>query len=153
MNQLPLNAESLTFKLGISGTYWGKKPQYEILINDDLQAKKEISGSSNQVEYTEFTYLLKENEKFSLNIRLINKDSSDTILDNANGRIIKDLLLNIESIEIDGIELEFLKWTASKFVGDDSNKPKLDCCVNLGWNGTYSIELVSPFYLWLLENS
>jgi hypothetical protein len=27
----------------------------------------------------------------------------------------------------------------------------LDNCVNLGWNGTYTLKFASPFYIWLLE--
>lgn len=152
MNQPLPNVESLSFKIGISGTYWGKKPQYEILVNNDLQVSKEIAGQSNQIEYIEFQYNCAENSDFTLSINLVNKTDSDTVLDD-NKTIQKDMLLNIESIEIEGIELETLKWTASCFVADDPNKPNLYHCVNLGWNGSYKISMTSPFYLWLLENS
>ena len=61
------------------------------------------------------------------------------------------MLLNIESIEIDGIELGFIKWSESIFLPTDCDRPVLKTCVNLGWNGTYRLTLASPFYLWLLE--
>lgn len=150
MNQLQHNVESLAFKIGISGTYWGKKPQYEILINDNVLIKKEISGSNKELEYSEFNYDIEDN--FVITIRLTNKEDSDTILDETNTIILKDMLLNIESIEIEGIELEFLKWTASSFIPDDLKRPILKSCVNLGWNGSYQLPISSPFYLWLLEN-
>ena len=150
MNQLQHNVESLAFKIGISGTYWGKKPQYEILINDNVLIKKEISGSNKELEYSEFNYDIEDN--FVITIRLTNKEDSDTILDETNTIILKDMLLNIESIEIEGIELEFLKWTASSFTPDDLKRPILKSCVNLGWNGSYQLPISSPFYLWLLEN-
>lgn len=152
MNQPRLDFESLSFKIGISGTYWGKKPQYEILINDTVVAQKEISQESKKVEYTEFKFDIEEDKEFILSIRLTNKEDSDTVLDETNTVILKDMLLNIESIEIEDIELEFLKWTLSSFVPDDPKRPKLECCVNLGWNGSYKIVIGSPFYLWLLEN-
>lgn len=152
MNQPRLDSEVLSFKIGISGSYWGKKPQYEILINNDLQIKKEITGLSKQIEYAEFQYECEENKEFTLSIRLTNKEDTDTILDHDTGVILKDMILNIESIEIDGIELEYLKWTASNFFPDCKTRPELNSCVNLGWNGSYKITMFSPFYLWLLEN-
>ena len=62
------------------------------------------------------------------------------------------MLLNIDSIEIDEIDISELKWSASEFVADDPNRPTLQECVNLGWNGSYQLKFTSPFYLWLLEN-
>ena len=61
------------------------------------------------------------------------------------------MLLNIESVEIDEIDLGNLLFTA-KFIGDDPSRPVLDKCKHLGWNGAWTLEFASPFYIWLLEN-
>ena len=75
------------------------------------------------------------------------------------------LLLNIESIEVDEIDLRQMLWTHSEYkpqyplsyvkeqkkqgiLLEDTKKN----CVNLGWNGSWSISFTSPFYIWLLEN-
>ena len=152
MNQPQLDKETLVFKIGLSGTYWGKIPQYAVLIDDKIVQKGSIKNSPDLVEYIEFEQEFEETQEFDLSIRLTNKEESDTIMDESNTHILKDLLLNIVSIEVDGIELEILKWTESVFEPDDPKRPTLKHCVNLGWNGTYKIRMSSPFYLWLLEN-
>jgi hypothetical protein len=98
----------------------------------------------------EFSADVLEEQEHCLEIRLENKTNSDTI---ARGdEIVKDMLLNIDSIEIDEIDLGEVKWNKSEFVADDPNRPTLKNCVNLGWNGSYQLKFTSPFYLWLLEN-
>jgi len=148
MSQLLREVETLSFKIGLSGTYWGKFPQYSILIDDTIISQNSVTEPS----IIEFQYTLTNNSDFTLSIRLNNKEDADTELNESNTEIVKDMLLNIDSIEIDGIELEILKWSKSIFVPDDKNRPILDNCVNLGWNGTYKLTISSPFYLWLLEN-
>ena len=94
----------------------------------------------------------------------LNKTVYDTKLD-ANGNIVKDLLLNIDSIEIDEIDIGSLKWTASNYTPmypesytqhvlrtGQEIETELKNCVNLGWNGTWSLPFTSPVYIWLLEN-
>lgn len=154
MSQQP-NKEKLTFKIGLSGTYWDKKPQYSILINNEKVNSGFITTDNNQVSYIDFECELEEEQDHQLIIRLENKTDSDTVKNPTFGEpyiIEKDLLLNIVSIEIDFISLGNLLWSASKFVADDPNRPELTNCVNLGWNGSYILPFRSPFYLWLLEN-
>lgn len=152
--------ETLSFKIGLSATFWDKFPEYSILLNDVLIEKdffkSDIQPPGAQkispVKYIEFTIELEEESKNKLQIRLENKEDSDTVENADKTDIIKDMLLNVDSIEIDNIPLDSLLWSASKFIPDDADRPTLTQCVNLGWNGTYVIEFTSPFYLWLLEN-
>jgi len=75
------------------------------------------------------------------------------VIQNADKTAIeKDMLLHIRSIEIDEIDLGNLLWSKSQYVGDDVTRPVLDNCVDLGWNGTWTLAFASPFYIWLLEN-
>ena len=69
-----------------------------------------------------------------------------------DGKIVEDMLLEIESIEIDEIDLANLTHTKSHFIPDDRSLPELDMCIDLGWNGTWVLPFESPFYIWLLEN-
>ena len=145
-------AETLKFKIGLSGTYWDKRPAYSILIDGVEQVSNFISCEPNIVEYEEFTVDLAEDLTHTLSIRLTNKTSVDTVQNAECTEILKDMLLNIQSIEIDDIDLGNLIWKHSKFVADDPTRPTIEECVNLGWNGSYNLTFSSPFYLWLLEN-
>ena len=141
------NSESLSFKIGLTATYWGKKPQYTVLLNGTTYREGHCDESLSIIE---FSADVLEEQEHCLEIRLENKTNSDTI---ARGdKIVKDMLLNIDSIEIDEIDLGEVKWNKSEFVADDPNRPTLKNCVNLGWNGSYQLKFTSPFYLWLLEN-
>lgn len=148
--------EKLQVKIGISGTYWDKKPHYTIWVDENKVVDSTVSGRTNEVEFQEFGVELTEGTH-ELKIRLENKTDRDVEKD-GHGGILNDMLLNIASIEIDGIDLGNLLWSASQFIADETkiingeDMTVLDSCVNLGWNGTYSIKFESPFYLWLLEN-
>lgn len=146
------NTETLTFKIGLSGTYWDKKPAYSVLIDGVEQAAGIISSDNDTVEYKEFTANLVDDQQHTLSVRLNNKTNDDTIQNDDKTEIVKDMLLNICSVEIEGLELGQMKWDSSVFVADDYERPTMTGCVNLGWNGTYSITFSCPFYLWLLEN-
>lgn len=146
------NVETLKFKIGLSGTYWSKRPAYSILIDGVEQVSTVISGQMDEVQYEEFTIDLVEDQQHTLIIRLNNKSEEDVEENEYKNTIVNDMLLNICSIEIDDIDLGILKWTCSEFVGDDPSRPTLKNCVNLGWNGAYTLTFSSPFYLWLLEN-
>jgi len=154
MNQIQPKLENIHFKIGLSGTYWGKKPQYEILINDKKIVDGTIKNPQGVTEFFEFSADLEEDKTHNLQIRLLNKTDHDVVKDRDdkdNFNIVKDMLLNIDGICIDDIDIAHLIWTESKFVGDDPQRPILKNCINLGWNGTYELEFSSPFYLWLLE--
>jgi len=146
------NTEKLHFKIGIAGTYWKKVPVYSILINDSVIVDhKTVTGASEETYYEEFDYTLEEGPVV-LKIRLENKDNSDTVQNEDKTAILKDMVFNIKNIEIDEIDISFLIYTKGKFVGDDPERPVLDKCIDLGWNGTWSFPFESPFYIWLLEN-
>jgi hypothetical protein len=141
------DTEKLSFQVGLSGTYWDRQPEFTIWI-DDKQVAHGLAGSEIQVH--EFNIDVEDNTSHKLMIRLENKSSSD-VVQNENKEIIKDMLLNIDSIVIDDVDITNLLWDHSKFVGDDPSRPILDGCINLGWNGASILELNCPFYLWLLE--
>ena len=155
--------ETLHFKIGLSGSSRKKQPKFKILVNNTQFVNGVLTQDINQTEYFEFNAEMLDGEN-SLVIELINKTRYDTILD-SNNSIIEDLLLNIDSIEIDEIDLGSLLWTASKYTPDYPENHKLSMansgqelpefvsnCVNLGWNGRWTLTFSSPFYIWLLEN-
>lgn len=143
------NEETINFKIVLNGTYWGKKPQYSIWLDDAVVAQSEVSKELYTVEFQRT--ISKGNH--SLKIRLENKSIDDTVV--KNGEIVEDMLLNINDIVIDDISLGNLLWTAeykldTPQIYKDQTIDHLDGCVNLGWNGTYILNFSSPFYIWLL---
>ena len=155
--------EKLHFKIGLSGSSTKKQPKFKISVNNTEFVFTQLTGDANATEYFEFDASVDEG-KCSLVIELVNKSMRDTVLD-AGGNIVEDMLLNIDSIEIDEIDLGSLLWTASEYRPNYPEKHKLKVtqlgqqppesiknCINLGWNGAWTLPFVSPFYIWLLEN-
>ena len=146
-----MQEEKLSFKISLSGTYWDKRPQFSVWIDDQVVTQSEIASEAEQI--VGFERSLTEGSH-ALKIRLENKTTSDTLIE--NGEVIKDMLLNIDDINIDDISLGNLLWSAEyildkKQIYKGSEIDHLDGCVNLGWNGTYVLKFTSPFYIWLLE--
>ena len=146
-----MSTERLHFKIGLGGTYWKKVPVYSILINDNVIFTKEVDTATGDIGFVEFDYELAEGPSM-LKIRLENKDWTDTVQNNDKTAILKDMLLNIKSVEIDEIDLGNLIYSKSQFVGNEADRPVLTQCVDLGWNGSWELPFESPFYIWLLEN-
>jgi hypothetical protein len=152
------SVEKLAFKLGLSGTYHDRRPAYSILVNGNVVAEGEVTASSDEVFYVEFSADLLEEADHVLAVRLNNKQDTDVVESADKTAIVKDMLLNINSVEIDDIDIGSLKWTHSRYQLDISHKfngttvSELVNCVNLGWNGAWEFRFKSPFYIWLLEN-
>ena len=151
--------ESLNFKIGLSGTSSNKKPLVIIKVNETEYFNGFLTADKGVTEYIEFSAEINEGSH-ELHIIFCNKEDSDTVKDHTD-QIVDDFLLNIDSIEIDEIDLGILKWTISNYrpvyspnFADLTQRQITDVknCVNLGWNGTWSLPFTSPFYVWLLEN-
>jgi hypothetical protein len=156
-----MEKEKLHFRIGLSGT-GGKLPEFKISIGNNEYIRSTLSVN-DAVEYFDFDAEILEGAH-SLDIVFLNKTVHDTKLD-INGNIVQDLLLNIDSIEIDDIDIGNLKWTASVYtplypesykqhvlISGQQLSNEVKNCVNLGWNGTWSLPFTSPFYIWLMEN-
>ena len=61
------------------------------------------------------------------------------------------MLLNIKSVEIDEIDLNQVPWNLGEY-RPAHNTEVIRNCVNLGWNGSWSLTWTNPFYIWLLES-
>jgi hypothetical protein len=141
--------EKLHVKLGLSGTYWDKRPSFCIRFNDQVIKQETITSDSDVVEYFEFDVEC-DTEFGELSISLLNKSDSDTVENEDKTGILKDMLLNIDSLEVDDISLGMIPFNHSEYypAGKDT---VIKNCVNLGWNGTWKLKWQSPFYIWLLE--
>jgi hypothetical protein len=146
-----MDKETLSFSVLLSSTNWGKLPQFSIWLDEQQFISNTVDATS-----TPFTFSAEVTPGVhKLKIVLENKTPADTKLE--AGNIVNDMLLNIDDIVIDDISLGHLLWTADYTLDQPQNYngktiTNLDNCVNLGWNGTYSLSFSSPFYLWLLES-
>ena len=146
-----MQEEKLSFVVTLSSTYWDRRPQFSIWLDDHVVVQSEIAGSAEQIVSFERRT---DEGPHELKIRLENKTVNDTVIE--NGEVVKDMLLNIDDITIDDISLGNLLWSAEyildkKRIYKGQEIDHLDGCVNLGWNGTYVLKFTSPFYIWLLE--
>ena len=146
-----MQEENLSFKISFTGTFWDRRPQFSVWLDDHVVIQSEITSSAEQI----VSFERRVNEgPHELKIRLENKVDADTVIE--NDEVVKDMLLNIDDITIDDISLGNLLWSAEyildgKQMYQDKEIDHLDGCVNLGWNGTYVLKFSSPFYIWLLE--
>jgi hypothetical protein len=146
-----MQEENLSFKISLTGTFWDRHPQFSVWLNDHVVIQSEIASSAEQI--VSFERRVDEGPH-ELKIRLENKTNADTNI--RNGEVVDDMLLNIDDITIDDISLGNLLWSA-EYILDEKQMSQgkeidhLDGCVNLGWNGTYVLKFISPFYIWLLE--
>jgi len=146
-----MNEETLKFVVTLSATFWERRPQFSIWLDEKQIISSELSDTAQH--HFSFEKTLDEGPHF-LAIRLDNKTKEDTVVE--NDQIVKDMLLNIDDIIIDDISLGNLLWSA-EYILDMPQQYKgktidhLDGCVNLGWNGAYILKFSSPFYIWLLE--
>jgi len=134
-----MQEENLSFKISLTGTFWDRRPQFSVWLDDHVVTQSEIASSAEQI--VSFERRVDEGSH-TLKIRLENKTNADTNI--KNGDVIDD------------ISLGNLLWSA-EYILDEKQMYQgkeidhLDGCINLGWNGTYVLKFTSPFYIWLLE--
>jgi hypothetical protein len=85
--------------------------------------------------------------KINLSIEHYGKDpSKDTEV--ADGVIVKDRSCELDTIEVDGYNLQELKWLSAYHCDDGS---VLDKCLFFGKNGTWHIAFELPALKWILR--
>ena len=158
-----MQTERLKFKLELYATYWDKPPIAEILINGESQYRSEIKGTEKDPTMIEFEKELTEGEKYTLSISRSGKDLKQTVL-SKEGKIEKDQLLHIKSIEIDEVDIGSLiyegvytpiypePWHTQQVSAGNAPKKSFKNVTAMGHNGTWTLAFESPFYMWLLEN-
>lgn len=152
------NVDTLKFRVGISGTYWGeKRPEYSIAISGKEYVRGFIEAESDVETIIEFDAVLDEGAH-RLEIGFLNKNTTTDVVKDEYNNVVQDILLNITSLEIEDIDLANLRYSHShvelvkKQIYNGAIVSKIDNCVNLGFTSTYVLEFTSPFYIWLLEN-
>jgi dCMP deaminase len=83
-----LYLENLQFKISLTGTYWDKKPQFSVWLDNHVVIQSEIVSKSEQI--INFERRVTEGP-CELKIRLENKTNADTNI--KNGEVIDDMIL------------------------------------------------------------
>ena len=154
--------EKLKFKLELYATMWNKPPIADISIDSKNYFKEEITSTKDKPTIVEFEHELEESKSYNLIIDRSGKNKRETVVE--DGKIVKDQLLHIKSIEIDEIDIgsliyegvykpEYPELWASQQAKAGNKLPKtIKNSPDLGHNGTWTFSFTSPFYMWLLEN-
>jgi hypothetical protein len=148
--------EHVDFKISLSSEWFRLPPHVQISLDDELIEDIEVAekSSASEKQTLEFSRDLGDGKHY-LKIRYLGKEIPDTQID-ANNNITKDHLINIDSIDIDDIELGFLAFQKGIFYPDQVIRPDLPTEIHemtcIGYNGTWVLEFEVPTYIWFLEN-
>ena len=157
-----MKTEKLKFKLELYATMWDKPPIANIKINEKSYFNKEITSTEDKPSIIEFEHELEEGKAYNLIIDRSNKNKKQTIVE--DGKIVKDQLLHIKSVEIDEIDIGSLvyegiykpeypePWATQQAEAGNKLPETLKNVTKMGHNGTWTFTFNSPFYMWLLEN-
>ena len=155
--------EKLNFKLELYATMWNQPPVAEIKLNSKSYFKSEITSTEQHPTIIEFEDELTEESEYGLIIERSGKGKNQTVL-NDKGEIIKDQLLHIKGIEIDGIDIGALvyegvytpqypkPWATQQRESGQDLKDSFKNVTQMGFDGEWKLTFSSPFYMWLLEN-
>lgn len=93
-------------------------------------------------------------QSYVVKIVLKNKTSNQTQID-ADGNIVSDSILEIKNFDINGINIDQVVREQAVYCHNfnGSGSETTDQFYNtVGCNGTITLNLITPVYLWLLEN-
>jgi len=115
-------------------------PRIRIVINDAVVFENEVCSlipvQCHPVD-----------NKINLSIEHYGKDpSTDTVV--ADGAIVQDRSCELDTIEVDGYDLQELKWLSAYHCDDGT---VLDKCLFFGKNGTWRIAFELPALRWILR--
>jgi hypothetical protein len=123
----------------------------EVKLNNHTKFKKILSTDTEIIEF-DFDDSVECNQ--ILEIVMSGKRPEHTVLDDT-GSIVKDRLIEINSVSLDEINLGqiFLdKTTYTHDFNGSADKIQDQFFGTMGCNGVLRLEFTTPVYLWLLEN-
>jgi hypothetical protein len=158
-----LKLETINFKIELFGTGWDDVyPECIVSVNDIEKWR------GNVVENTllDIDVDIEDDSENQISIKYINRDIGHDVIRDAQGTIIKNKQIEISSISVDDIELDYYNilfslgctnYTDIHYYENfklDPDKFPLVQYENtiLGAEGTWSLSFTSPVYIWLLEN-
>ena len=128
-----------------------------VLVDGDVEMEDYSTFALSETERDGGQILLCRTYAYSdITVELLNKRPSDTVENADKTGILRDMVLDVVSLDIDDINLGPLLHSVSEYrpIYPDhySGDPVIRDCVTMGWNGVWSIRWTNPFYIWLLES-
>jgi hypothetical protein len=144
------NEATMPFKCKIGTTNPSAKLSINILFDGNS-----VFQSDHVTDTVDFVYHLSDEPgEHKFEFIMSGKTAEDTKID-ADGNITQDAMLSITDFVVDEIDCTNLAYEhfvyAHNFNGTGA-ETKEKFFGNMGCNGTVSLELNTPVYLWLLEN-
>lgn len=141
----------LSVELDISSTDTAAKLGIQVWV-DDLC----IHQHSHVTEPYHIRHKINDDEEKShlLKIVMTGKTTAHTQLD-ADSNIVKDAILSIRNISLDGINIDKMVYKFAKYQHDfNGTQPQCSDTFfgSMGCNGSVEFEFTTPGHLWLLEN-
>ena len=125
---------SLNLKVLLDGT-----EIFNSNISDKIEIKFDVS---------------EEDAEHELQFEMSGKTQDHTKIDE-QGNIVKDVVLSISDLYMDGIDITKMFFVFANYTHDfNGSQPKTTTSIygDMGCNGVVSFKFTTPFYLWLLEN-
>lgn len=139
-------SEEVEIEIGLRSTWWNTPPMCKVFLNDtiilqntSIKEPMVVKWSGNLLEADHRIRILRHGKNFN----------SEVVLDE-NKNIIKDQILEVEYVKIDGVDLGYMLYKCSKF--RDSEGIEFENLMDMGTNGTWELNFKVPTYIWLLEN-
>ena len=135
-------------------------------VNVSLNGFPKFGEICEKDTVVEFDVEIEDDSENQISIKYINRDIGHDVIRDAQGTIIKNKQIEISSISVDDIELDYYNilfslgctnYTDIHYYENfklDPDKFPLVQYENtiLGAEGTWSLSFTSPVYIWLLEN-
>ena len=136
--------EKVSIEINLSSKYWDVIPRAKVKLDSMVLFQGEVNEPvciKHELDLIEGDHVIE--------VILTNKDGRRyTIME--DGKIVKDMLLIVDSVLLDDIDLGYLITTKSNYDTDEGiNHENM---TSLGWNGSWKLGFTSPVYMWLLEN-
>jgi len=154
-----MGTEKIKFTIELYSTMWDKAPIVEIRINNSIKIGKTkiVSTELNPQQFV-IEHELEEGKKCDLVLDRMGKSQDQVVIDE-KGDIIKDQLLHIKSIKIDGMDIGPLIYDGvytprypEPWATKQKQKGKLQqsftYATEMGHNGTWQFTFTPPFRPW-----
>ena len=147
--------EKVNFKIDL-GIVTHDAVQEHPFVNISINGFPQFGETLNKDTLVEIDVEIEEDTENFLTIEYMNKDPKQDIVLDKDELPIKDKRVEIKSLTMNDIELDFFAFDTpdtlfyesldgeQKHIGFEATK--------LSWNGRTTLKFTTPIYLWILEN-
>ena len=143
---------SLPIEFDISTTDAAAKLGIAIWLDDVC-----VYQTDHVTETYHFRHDINDDEEIARKLKIVmtGKTIEHTTLDKDGITVVKDVVLNIRNISLDGINIDKMVYKFAKYQHDfNGTQPQCSDTFfgSMGCNGSVEFEFTTPGYLWMLEH-